>query len=205
MLASFAKVAKSFSKPVPPADPLPVTEKVSTRGETEGMARGIMRKAGVPPGYREEMVQPLIDAILSGRQQKVRNTDSDLFNSLAGHTCVKDWVKKAFETYENDTRDLDAEMKAVKRNTLIQGISILLGEGFNILQEPNPKKKQFFERDADGKIVGILDTAEGQPNARFSECDKAIRSGEKLLEGGKRRRTRKNRRQSRKTLRRKLH
>lgn len=205
MLASFAKAAKSFRKPVPPPEQLPPTEKVSTRGETEGMARGIMRKAGVPPLYREEMLQPLIDSILSGREQKIRNTDSDLFNTLAGHTCVKDWVKKAFEEYEKDTRDLDAEMKDVKRSTLIQGISILLGEGFNILQEPNPKKKQFFERDADGKIVGILDTAEGQPNARFSECDKAIRSGEKLLEGGRRRKTQKRRRSSKKTSRRKLH
>jgi hypothetical protein len=202
MLASFAR---SFRKPVPPPEPLPPTEKVSTRGETEGMARGIIRKAGVPLEYREEMVQPVIDAILSGREQKVRNTDSALFNTLAGHTCVKDWVKKAFETYENDTRDLDAEMKSVKRSTLIQGIAILLGEGFNILQEPNPKKKQFFERDADGKIVGILNTAEGEPNARFSECDKAIRSGEKLLEGGTRRRTRKHRRKSKKTSRRKIH
>lgn len=202
MLASFAR---SFRKPVTPPEPLPPTEKVSTRGETEGMARGIIRKAGVPPAYREEMVQPVIDAILSGREQKVRNTDSALFNTLAGHTCVKDWVKKAFETYETDTRDLDAEMKSVKRSTLIQGIAILLGEGFNILQEPNPKKKQFFERDAEGKIVGILNTAEGQPNARFSECDKAIRSGEKLLEGGRRRRTRKHRRKSKKTSRRKLH
>lgn len=198
------KAATSYRKPVPPAEPLPVTEKVSTRGETEGMARGIIRKAGVPLVYRDEMVGPVVDAILSGRQQTIRNKDSDLFNTLAGHTCVKDWVKKAFETYENDTRNLDKEMKDIKRKTLIQGISILLGEGFNILQEPNPSKKQFFERDAEGKIVGILNTGEGQPNARFSECDKAIRSGEKLLEGGKRRKTRRMRRKSKKTLRRKL-
>jgi hypothetical protein len=204
MLSSLMKVATSYRKPVLPADPLPAAEKVSTRGETEGMARGIIRKAGVPIAYREEMVEPVVDAILFGRQQKIRNKDSDLFNTLAGHTCVKDWVKKAFETYENDTRELDAEMKDVKRKTLIQGISILLGEGFNILQEPNPSKKQFFERDSDGKIIGILNTAEGQPNARFSECDKAIRSGEKLLEGGKRRKTRRTRRKSKKTLRRKL-
>lgn len=199
------KVATSYKRPVTPADPLPSTEKVSTRGETEGMARGIIRKAGVPLVYRDEMVNPVVDAILSGRQQKIRNKDSDLFNTLAGHTCVKDWVKKAFETYENDTRDLDTEMKDIKRKTLIQGISILLGEGFNILQEPNPSKKPFFERDAEGKIVGILNTAEGQPNARFSECDKAIRSGEKLLEGGKRRKTRRSRRKTKKTLRGKLH
>lgn len=188
-----------------PPEVISPTEKVSTRGETEGMARGIIRKAGVPLAYREEMVKPVIDSILSGREQKLRNKDSDLFNTLAGHTCVKDWVAKAFEQYEKDSSALDAEMKDIKRKTLIQGIAILLGEGFNILQEPNPKKKQFFERDAEGKIVGILETAEGQPNARFSECDKAIRSGEKLLEGGKRRRTRKHRRISKKTSRRKIH
>lgn len=205
MLASFKKIATSYRKPITPPEVIPAEEKVSTQSETEGLARGLMRKAGVPPQYRDEMVKYVVDAILSGRQLKIRNTDAQLYNTLAGHTCVKDWVKKAFEQYEKDTAAVDEETKKIKRQTLMHGISILLGEGFNIVQEPNPTKKPFFERDAEGKIIGILNTAPGQPNARFTECDKAIRSGETLL-GGKRHTTRKHRRKGGKSLRRrKLH
>ena len=176
------------------------------RLQAQGMAVGIMRKSGVPPEYRAEMLNMLIDSILYGRKQKYHNTDEQLYNELAGHTCVKDWVRKAFAQYEMDTRAVDEETKQIKRNSLIHGIAILLGEGFNIVQEPNPAKKQFFERDSAGKIVGILDTKQGQPNARFSECDKAIRQGDKLLLGGKRRKPRKQHRKGSKlSRRRKLH
>ena len=204
MASAFTKFAKSFRRPVSPPAVLPATETVSTQSQTEGLARGLMRKAGVPPQYRDEMVKYVVDAILSGRQLKVRNTDAQLYNTLAGHTCVKDWVKKAFEQYEKDTSGVDEETKKIKRETLMHGIAILLGEGFNIVQEPNPTKKPFFERDAQGKIVGILNTGVGQPNARFAECDKAIRAGEYLL-GGRRRKTRKHRHSSKSTRRRKLH
>lgn len=205
MASFFRKAATSYRRSVSPPASIPEKETVSTQSQTAGLAQGLMRKAGVPPEYRAEMLKYVIDAILSGRQLKIRNTDAQLYNTLAGHTCVKDWVKKAFMQYEKDTNGMDAETKAIKRQTLMHGIAILLGEGFNIVQEPNPSKKQFFERDAQGKIIGILDTGVGQPNARFSECDKAIRSGESLL-GGKRRKTRKHHSKSRKlTRRRKLH
>lgn len=204
MASAFKKFAASFRRPVSPPTVLPEKETVSTQATTEGLARGLMRKAGVPPQYRDEMVKYVVDAILSGRQLKVRNTDAQLYNTLAGHTCVKDWVKKAFEQYEKDTSSVDEETKTIKRQTLMHGIAILLGEGFNIVQEPNPSKKQFFERNAEGKIIGILDTGVGQPNARFAECDKAIRAGETLL-GGRKHKTRKHRRGGKSTRRRKLH
>lgn len=206
MASLFKKVATSFRRPVSPPETIKKDEAVTTIAQTQGLADGLMRKSGVPPQYREEMRQYVVDAILDGRKLTVRNTDQQLFNMLAGHTCVKDWVKKAFEEYEKDTRTLDEESKKIKRQTLMHGIAILLGEGFNIVQEPNPTKKPFFERDAEGKIIGILNTAPGQPNARFAECDNAIRAGEALLLGGKRRRTRKHRRKGGKSLRRrKLH
>lgn len=205
MASLFKKVATSYRRSVSPPASLPSKEVISTQAQTEGLAQGLMRKAGVPPQYRAEMTKYVVDAILSGRQLKVRNTDAQLYNTLAGHTCVKDWVKKAFAQYEKDTSGVDEETKTIKRQTLMHGIAILLGEGFNIVQEPNPSKKPFFERDAQGKIIGILNTGVGQPNARFSECDKAIRAGESLL-GGKRRKTRKHHSKGGKsTRRRKLH
>lgn len=207
MASLFKKVATSFRRPVPPPETIKKDEAVTTIAQTQGLADGLMRKSGVPPQYREEMRQYVVDAILDGRKLTVRNTDQQLFNMLAGHTCVKDWVKKAFEEYEKNTSALDEDTKTIKRKTLFNGIAILLGEGFNIVQEPNPNtKKPFFERDSQGKIIGILNTAPGQPNARFAECDKAIRAGEPLLLGGKRRRTRKHHRRGGKSLRRrKLH
>lgn len=198
-------LGKSFRKPVPPPKVIPDSQPITTIGQTQGLADGIMRKSGVPPQYREEMRQYVIDSILNGRKLKIHNTDAQLFNTLAGHTCVKDWVKKAFEQYEKDTSSMDEDMRKMKRTSLLQTMAVILGEGFNLVQEPNPTKKPFFERDAAGKIVGILNAEPGQPNARFAECDKAIRSGESLL-GGKRRKTRKHHRKGGKSIRRrKLH
>jgi hypothetical protein len=189
--------------------PIAVSPKTVDNSESEvsGLADGIMRKSGVPQSYRAALRPVLSKKIIEGRSEKIRNTDAQLFNILAGHTCVKDWIAKGFSEFEKQMEPLKEhpELGEMKRTIFLDNIATILGIGFNLVQEPNPKKP-FFERDAEGKIVGILNAVPGQANFRFKECDAAIRSGETL--GGRRqRKTRKSRggKAARKSRRRKLH
>lgn len=179
----------------------------SAESEVSGLADGIMRKSGVPQAYRDTLRPVLSKKIIEGRAEKIHNTDAQLFNILAGHTCVKDWVAKGFAEFEKQTEALKEypELVDTKRTIFLDNIATILGIGFNLVQEPTPKKP-FFERDADGKIVGILNAVPGQANFRFKECDAAIRKGE-VLGGRRKRKTRKTRggRAERKSRRRKLH
>jgi len=125
------------------------------------------------------------------------HTDQELL-SMSSHPCVIGWVQRALAEYDaRPNKDADSE------TSVLRGIAIVLAHGFDKVQESNPKKKPFFKRDQTGKIVGILDTEPGMPNARFKDCDLALQ-GTPLL-GGKRRKTLKSKHTKQKTLRRKRH
>jgi hypothetical protein len=186
----------------------PLDAKQLTISQAQGLVGQIMKRAMVPPEYRTDLAPYITDSLLKGRALPAneQNTDAILMNSLAGHTCVRTWVRKAFE-------DLKTRMASMKPDEIAQGrgdaamkgtlegMGLMLGQGFNYFQEP-PGTNKFFERDANGKIIGIANMDKSK-NQRFKECDEALRKGETLL-GGRRRKTRRQRRKKR-TSRRKLY
>jgi hypothetical protein len=212
-MSLFSRISASlpYGKPklalrVPAEDPLKA--QALTISQAQGLVGQIMKRAMVPIQYRKDLAPYITDSLLKGRAlpPNEQNTDAILMNSLAGHTCVKTWVRKAFEQLEErlatmkpDAISLGGREAAFKGT--FEGMGLMLGQGFNYFQEP-PGTTKFFERDADGKIVGIKNM-DLPKNQRFAECDAALRSGEALL-GGRRRRTRRHRRKNRKS-RRKLH
>jgi hypothetical protein len=121
-----------------------------------------MKRAEVPQEYRRQLGPFVTDSVLKGRMlpPNEHNSDAILMNSLAGHTCVKTWVRKAFE-------DLKIRMASMKPDEIAQGrgdaamkgtlegMGLMLGQGFNYFQEAPGTKYPFFERDSTGKIVGI--------------------------------------------------
>ena len=195
----------------------PLAKQRMTISQASGLVQGIMKRAQVPPNYRDQLAPYITKHLLEGRMLPVdeQNTDAVLLNSLSGHTCVKTWVRKAFEDYEaNIARYTPDEIAAGRQEQALKGtldgMGLMLGQGFNYFQEP-PKTTKFFERDASGKIIGI-NGMDKPKNQRFAECDAALRAGEELLPSpvpasvpaaGKRR-TRKKAHPKRKTLRRKV-
>lgn len=158
----------------------------STIGQTSAVIEILMRKAQVPQKYRSQLAPYIEKHLLVGRAlpPNQKNTDEILINSLAGHTCVRTWVRKAFEDYENSVAKYTPDEIAAGREKLalegtLDGMGLILGQGFNYVQEP-PGKTNFFERDSSGKIIGILNMDKAK-NQRFKECDAALRSGEELL------------------------
>ncbi len=178
-----------------------------TISQAQGLVGQIMKRAMVPIEYRKDLAPYITDSLLKGRALPANehNTDAVLMNSLAGHTCVKTWVRKAFEDLKTRLSTMkpdeiaqgrgDAAMKGT-----LEGMGLMLGQGFNFFQEA-PGTTKFFERDQSGKIIGIANMDKPK-NQRFAECDAALRKGETLLGGT--RRTRRLRRKK-KTLRRKFY
>jgi hypothetical protein len=195
----------------------PLAKQQMTISQASGLVQGIMKRAQVPQKYRDELAPYITKHLLEGRMLPAdeQNTDAILLNSLSGHTCVKTWVRKAFEDYEaNIARYTPDEIAAGRQEQALKGtldgMGLMLGQGFNYFQEP-PKTTKFFERDASGKIIGI-NGMDKPKNQRFAECDAALRAGEELLPSptptpvlaaGKRR-TRKKSHPKRKSLRRKV-
>jgi hypothetical protein len=219
MKSLFSKVTASlpYGKPSlslrkPAEDPL--AKQQMTISQASGLVQGIMRRAQVPDKYRDELAPYITKHLLEGRMLPAdeQNTDAILLNSLSGHTCVRTWVRKAFEDYETNIASYKPDEIAAGRQEqalkgTLDGMGLMLGQGFNYFQEP-PKTTKFFERDVSGKIIGI-NGMDKPKNQRFKECDAALRAGEELLPApvpaaGKRR-TRKKAHPKRKTLRRKVH
>ena len=206
----------------PAANPLNNTK--MTISQAQGLVEQLMKRSGVPQKYRAELAPYITKHLLVGRGMPAneQNTDAVLMNSLSSHTCVKTWVRKAFEEYEGRIATYKPDEIAMGRQTealkgTLDGMGLMLGQGFNYFQEP-PGTTKFFERDASGKIVGIKNMDKPK-NQRFAECDAALRAGEQLLPVTKKldpvpalpvptagkRRTRKKNSSKKKTLRRKRH
>lgn len=134
------------------------------------------------PGLTAELTQAISEQIKVGRSYPDAHPDSVLIN-MASHPCVISWVQNALAEIGDSTGYL-AESR---RQGIINGVALVLAQGFDKVQEPNPKKRPFFQRDATGKIVGILNTEEGMPNARFAQCHALLKDVPLL--GGKRRKT----------------
>jgi len=212
LLSSLSASLGPYSRPSFPLrtpSEKPLASRQLTISQAQGLVQQIMKRAEVPQEYRRQLGPFVTDSVLKGRMlpPNEHNSDAILMNSLAGHTCVKTWVRKAFE-------DLKIRMASMKPDEIAQGrgdaamkgtlegMGLMLGQGFNYFQEAPGTKYPFFERDSTGKIVGIANMDKPK-NQRFVECDAALRRGETLL-GGRRRRTRRHRRKKR-TSRRKLH
>lgn len=231
--AGIAAPARPASTPSPPNSRSP---DVSPRGPLDSYAPGgapisppvvspelrpivyeLMERSEVPPQYRDQLAPYIAKHLLAGRKMPPdqRNTD-DVLAFLSTHTCVKTWVRKAFEDYEQRKKRFtreeagnDGEGEKFLLDTMFDLMGMVLGQGFNYVQEP-PGTMKFFER----KIVGIKNMDKDR-NKRFTECDAALRVGEPLLpdekrpdkpSAGKRKKTKKNKTKKRKTLRRrKLH
>ena len=214
-MSLFSRLSASLGPYSRPSFPLrtpsenPLGSQQLTISQAQGLVQQIMKRAEVPQEYRGQLAPFVTDSVLKGRMlpPNEQNSDAILMNSLAGHTCVKTWVRKAFE-------DLKTRMASMKPDEIAQGrgdaamkgtlegMGLMLGQGFNYFQEAPGTKYPFFERDSTGKIVGIANMDKPK-NQRFVECDAALRRGETLL-GGKRRRTRRPRRKKR-TSRRKFY
>ena len=149
------------------------------------------------PEYTNKLKSVVADELVSAGGYPDSHTDQELL-SMASHPCVIGWVQRALADYDGRTNKTPQS----ERSTL-QGIAIVLAHGFDKVQEPNPKKKPFFKRDQTGKIIGIVDTETGMPNARFKDCDIALQKNPLL--GGKRRKTPRSKVGKRKTLRGKRH
>jgi hypothetical protein len=146
------------------------------------------------PEYASRLKMIVADELTAAGGFPDSHTDQELL-SMSSHPCVTAWVQRALAEYDgrmNKTPESET--------STLQGIAIVLAHGFDKVQEPNPKKRPFFKRDQTGKIVGILNTEPGMPNARFKDCDMALK-GIPLL-GGKRHKTLKSKHLKRKTLRR---
>jgi hypothetical protein len=208
---------------IPAANPL--EKEKMTISQAQGLVEQLMKRSGVPQKYRAQLAPYITKHLLIGRGLPAdqQNTDAVLMNSLSSHTCVKTWVRKAFELYEQKVKDMtDEERKSGGEKRLLEGtfegVGVMLGQGFNFVQEPNRRKRPFFQRNSEGRIVGILNMDRGE-NQRFAECDTSLRAGEELLPvikkldptpalpvptAGKRR-TRKKHSSNKKTSRRKRH
>lgn len=155
--------------------------------------------AKILPEYRNDVILALLQQLPVARDYPGAHTDEELIK-MAGHPCVIVWIQTAIAVFEEEK---SMEIKEHKKSGVINGVALVLAQGFDKVQEPNPKRP-FFERDASGRIIGILNTKPGQPNARFSGCNQALQRIP--LMGGKRRKTKKQQKKKRKTLRRrKLH
>lgn len=135
-----------------------------------------MKRGGVPASWQGEMLPAVVQTLEEGL---LRSTKADLL-VMAGHTCSRDWIASQVGAYIKMLpymKSQSAEIQALQKKGVILGIASLLGHGFIQVQEPNLKNSRFFERDANGVITGILP---GHRDQRFSQCDKALRGGEKL-------------------------
>ena len=221
-----------------PISPTVSPEELREISQAQGLVELLMKRSQVPEIYRAELAPYIAKHLLDGRKMPPdqQNTDAVLI-SLSSHTCVKTWIRKAFEDYEKKIKNYTKEeqqfgRKAEALNGTLDGIGMVLGQGFNYFQEP-PGTTKFFKRDPSGKIIGIVD----EKNQRFKECHHALTPplpddgkgrrkrvewredwkeeegglGEELLpapapSAGKRKKTKKNKSKKRKTLRRrKLH
>jgi len=191
-MSLFSRISASlpYGKPTLPLRtpaPNPLDKEKNTISQAQGLVEQLMKRSGVPQKYRPELAPYITKHLLVGRGMPLdqQNSDAVLMNSLSSHTCVKTWVKKAFELYEQKVTDMtDEERKSGAEKRLLEGtfegIRLMLGQGFNFVQEPNRVKRPFFERNSEGRIVGILNMDKGE-NQRFKECDAALRDGEELI------------------------
>lgn len=134
------------------------------------------------PELAAELTQAISEQIKVGRTYPDAHPDSVLIN-MASHPCVISWTQNALA----EIGDSAGYLAESRRQGIINGVALVLAQGFDKVQEPNPKKRPFFQRDATGKIVGILNTEEGMPNARFAQCHALLKTTPLL--GGKRRKT----------------
>lgn len=109
----------------------------------------------------------------------------------ARHTCTRVWVKQALQDLEvgnaqKRSKGYSEEDIELSSKGALTGIALVLVQGFDKVQSAK------LTKDASGKYVGTTD-------ARFPECDAALKGNEVLGGKSKRRRNRKKA----KTLRRK--
>jgi len=121
--------------------------------QAQGLVEQLMRRSEVPPEYRAQLAPYITKHLLDGRRMPPdqRNTDAVLI-FLSSHTCVKTWVKKAFELYKKQLGVMTEEegkkgAPEILLKATFEGLGMMLGQGFNFIQEPNRKKQPFFKRD----------------------------------------------------------
>jgi len=168
---------------------------LSARLDLAGLLLKRSSIAKIFPEYVPELQKATAEQILQAHAYPGFHPDSILIG-LASHPCVVSWVQNALATIPEIP---PGEAGEAKKAGIINGVALILAQGFDKVQEPNPKRP-FFQRDASGKIIGILNTEAGMPNARFAECH-AILATTPLF-GGRRRKTLKKKAGRRKTKRR---
>jgi hypothetical protein len=184
MFSSLFGTSSGESSPVSTRPMTPVANNMDDIAR-EDLARILVKRSSLSkifPELTPELLQALPEQIKLGRTYPDPHPDSVLIN-MASHPCVINWTQNALAEIGDSTGYL-AESR---RQSIINGVALVLAQGFDKVQEPNPRKRPFFQRDPTGKIIGILNTEQGMPNARFAQCHELLKTTPLL--GGKRRKT----------------
>ena len=147
--------------------------------------------------FRSRLEQATAEQLVEAKKRPDAHTDSQLIQ-LAKHACTITWVQRALAVLDGEIEQRrekgqsESELEPYVSGVL-SSVGLVLAQGFDKVESAK------LLRDAAGNVVGINDP-------RQSECDKALKRGETLL-GGKRkkRQTKKKSMKKRKTLRRVRH